>query len=73
MIYKDMKDTLADVLKSAPDEKSAAFGVGVVIGNVGKALAEGKFSPLGLLYFIVRQIFFRYVATALPEELKKMS
>jgi hypothetical protein len=65
-VYKDSKGQLVDSITP----NTVAFGVGVILGSVGKKLAAGKFSLLGLLVVILEQLAVRFLLNVAPEALK---
>jgi hypothetical protein len=75
-LYKDMKGKVPDSI--APEV--VAFGVGVVLGGVGKKFLQGKLSILAVAFVIVEQIVVRFSLSVVPgafkltaEEYKKLA
>lgn len=65
-LYKDVKSNIPD----AVTPEVVAFGVGVIIGSVGKALAKGKFSILMLIFIVLEQIVVRFSISVVPGAFK---
>jgi len=65
-IYKDVKGHLPDGVTP----EIVAFGVGVVVGSVGKKLAQGKFSLLAVIFVIVEQLAIRFSLGVIPGAIK---
>jgi hypothetical protein len=65
-VWKGVKGQLPDAVTA----ETVAFGVGVVLGSVGKAAAKGKFTTLGVLVVVLEQIVVRFSLNVLPEALK---
>jgi hypothetical protein len=65
-VYKDAKSKIPDAITA----ETVAFGVGVVVGAVGKKLARGKFSLLALAFVIVEQLVIRFSLNVAPTALK---
>ncbi len=65
-MWKDVKGQLPDSVTA----ETVAFGVGVVIGSVGKAATKGKFSVLGVLYVVLQQIVIRFGLNVAPHAVK---
>jgi hypothetical protein len=65
-VYKDTKAQIPDAIAA----ETVAFGVGVVVGTVGKTLAKGKFSVLALVFVILEQIVIRFLLNVGPEAFK---
>jgi hypothetical protein len=68
-LYKDTKAQIPDAITA----ETVAFGVGVVLGTVGKKLANGKFSILALVFVILEQIVIRFLLNVAPETFKLTS
>jgi hypothetical protein len=62
-LYKDVKSKLPEAV--TPD--TISFGVGVIVGSVGKKVAQGKFSLLSLIWVIIEQLSVRFTLSVLPE------
>jgi len=65
-IYKDVKGHIPESVTP----EIVAFGVGVVVGSVGKKLAQGKFSLLAVIFVIVEQLAIRFSLGVLPGAIK---
>jgi hypothetical protein len=61
-LYRDIKSKIPD----AVTPEIIAFGVGVVIGTVGKKLSTGKFSVLALVFVVCQQLVVRLGLSVLP-------
>jgi hypothetical protein len=68
-VCKDTKAQIPDAITA----ETVAFAVGVVLGSVGKKLANGRFSVLALVWVILEQLFFRFFLNVAPEALKLTS
>jgi hypothetical protein len=65
-VYQDAKAKLPDAITA----ETVAFGVGVVLGTVGKKLAQGRFSLFALAFVIVEQLVIRFSLNVAPGALK---
>jgi hypothetical protein len=65
-VYKDTKAKIPDSVTP----EAVAFGIGVVIGSVGKKVITGKFTVLGLVFVIIQQLAVRFALNVVPEALK---
>jgi hypothetical protein len=65
-IYKDVKGKLPE----AVTPETVAFGIGVVIGSVGKKAAAGKFSLLAIIFVVLEQLVIRFSLNVAPEAVK---
>ncbi len=65
-VYQDTKGQLAESITL----NTVAFGVGVILGSVGKKLASGKFSLLGLVAVLLEQLAVRFLLNVAPDALK---
>jgi len=65
-LYKDTKAKIPEAITP----ETVAFGVGVVLGTVGKKMAKGKFSILALVVIILEQIVIRFLLNVGPEAFK---
>jgi hypothetical protein len=65
-LYKDVKSKFPD----AVTPETVAFGVGVILGSVGKKLAAGKFSIFLLVFVVLEQIVIRSSPNVLPGAFK---
>jgi hypothetical protein len=61
-VFKDVKAHIPDAITP----EVVAFGVGVVIGSVGKKLAQGKFSLFIVIFAIVEQLVVRFAVSLIP-------
>jgi len=69
VLHQVCKDTRAK-LPDAITADTVAFGVGVILGSVGKKIAKGKFSMFALIFVIVEQLAIRFVLNVAPTALK---
>jgi hypothetical protein len=65
-VFKDVKGNIPD----AVTPEVVFFGVGVVIGSVGKKLTEGKFSWFALVFVVVEQLAIRLTIGVVPQAIK---
>jgi hypothetical protein len=65
-VYKDVKGHVPD----AVTPELVGFGVGVVIGSVGKKLAAGRFSYFAVILAIVEQLAVRFTISIVPGAVK---
>jgi hypothetical protein len=65
-IYKDVKHNLPDSITP----QVVFFGVGVIIGSIGKKLAQGKFSWFSVIFVVVEQLCIRFILGVAPEAIK---
>jgi hypothetical protein len=65
-VYKDVKGNIPDGVTP----EIVFFGVGVVIGSVGKKLTQGKFSWFALIFVIVEQLVIRLTIGVVPQAMK---
>jgi hypothetical protein len=61
-VYRDVKGKLPD----AVTPEIVAFGVGVIVGSVGKKVAAGRFSLLVVLFAVVEQLAVRFTLSVMP-------
>jgi hypothetical protein len=61
-VYKDVKGNIPD----AVTPEVVAFGVGVVLGSVGKKACEGRFSLLAVIVAILEQLCVRFCISLVP-------
>jgi len=62
-----------DVFSNIPDAVTPQvvfFGIGVIIGNVGKKVATGKFTWAGLIFVVVEQLLIRLTTGVVPKAIK---
>jgi len=50
--------------------EAVAFGVGVVIGAIGKKAAQGKFTWFAVIFAVVEQLVVRFSLSVVPEAIK---
>jgi hypothetical protein len=68
-----LKQIFKDMEKNIPDSVTPEivfFGIGVVIGHVGKDVAEGKFSWLDLIKVVLKQLAIRLLIGVVPQAIK---
>lgn len=65
-VYKDVKSNLPHAV--TPD--IVGFGVGVVIGSVGKKAAAGRFSLLSIAFVVLEQLVIRFSLGVAPGAIK---
>jgi len=65
-VWKDVKSNLPDAITP----QIVFFGIGVIIGAGGKAVAAGKFSILGVLVVVVEQLAIRFTLGVAPGAIK---
>src|SRR5262249_52971816 len=65
-VYKDVKGHIPN----AVTPEVVAFGVGVVIGSVGKKVGQGKFSLFVVIFAIVEQLVVRFALSLVPGAIK---
>ncbi len=65
-VYKDVRGHIPD----AVTPEVVSFGVGVVVGSVGKKLAQGKFSLFVVIFAIVEQLVVRFAVSLVPGAIK---
>jgi hypothetical protein len=65
-VWKDVKGNMPESVTP----EVVIFGVGVVIGTVGKKIASGKFSILALAVVVGEQILIRTTTGVLPKAIK---
>lgn len=65
-VYKDVKGHLPE----AVTPEIVAFGVGVVIGTLGKKVAQGRFSLLAVIFIVVEQLAIRFSLGVIPGAIK---
>lgn len=65
-VYKDVKSKVPESITP----EIVAFGVGVVIGSVGKKAAAGRFSLLAVVFVIVEQLAIRFTLGVVPGALQ---
>jgi hypothetical protein len=65
-VFKDVKSNIPD----AVTPEIVFFGVGVIVGSVGKALSKGKFRLLGLILVVLEQLLVRLTIGVVPQAIK---
>ncbi|MFM0277693.1 hypothetical protein P0D75_06685 [Paraburkholderia sediminicola] len=65
-VFRDWWSNVPDAITS----EAVAFGVGVVIGGVGKKVAAGRFSLWALIFLVVEQLCVRFALSVSPEAFK---
>jgi hypothetical protein len=65
-VFSDVKSKLPQSVTL----DTVAFGVGVVLGSVGKKVAAGKFSLLAVIFAVVEQLAVRFSISVLPDAFK---
>jgi hypothetical protein len=65
-VYKDVKSQLPD----AVTPEAVAFGIGVIIGAIGKKAAAGKLSLLAIIFAVMEQLVVRFSLSTVPEAIK---
>jgi hypothetical protein len=65
-VYKDVKGNIPDGVTP----EIVFFGVGVVMGSVGKKLTQGKFSWFALIFVVVEQLVIRLTIGVVPQAMK---
>jgi hypothetical protein len=64
---------LKDVWANLPDSVTPQvvfFGIGVIIGSVGKKVASGKFTWAALIFVVVEQLAIRLITGVVPQAIK---
>jgi hypothetical protein len=65
-LYRNVKSEIPDAITP----EIIAFGVGVILGSVGKKMAQGKFSVLALVFVVLEQFFVRFSLSVVPGAFK---
>jgi hypothetical protein len=65
-VYKDVKGNIPD----AVTPEVVFFGVGVIVGSVGKKITKGKFTVLALVVVVLEQLFVRLTLGVVPKAIK---
>jgi hypothetical protein len=65
-LYRDVKGHIPDSVTP----EIVSFGLGVVIGSVGKKIAQGKFSYFALIFAILEQLTVRFTLSFVPGAIK---
>lgn len=65
-VYQGVKGNIPD----AVTPEIVFFGVGVIIGSVGKAMTKGKFTIAGLIFVVVEQLVVRLTIGVVPQAIK---
>jgi len=65
-VYKDVKGNIPD----AVTPQIVFFGVGVIVGSVGKKITKGKFTVLALVLVVLEQLAVRLLLGVVPKAIK---
>ena len=65
-VYKDVKGHIPEAITP----EIVAFGVGVVIGSIGKKAAQGRFSLFVVIFAIIEQLAVRFTISLVPGAIK---
>ena len=68
-----LKQIFKDVWSNLPDSVTPQvvfFGIGVVIGSVGKKIASGKFTWGAVIFVVVEQLFIRLFTGVVPKAIQ---